>query len=313
MSIAVRIGRAYSGKDKVAFCGYHGWHDWYLSSNLSSDKNLDGHLLPGLEPKGVPRGLLDTALPFRYNHIEDLEELLKEHDIGVIIVEPIRHQEPRNGFLEKVCKIARERKIVLIFDEVSVGFRMCVGGAHALFNVEPDIAVYAKAMGNGYPIAAIVGRKDVMDSAQKTFISSTYWTERIGPTAALATIKKMKAKKVPEHLEKIGRLIRNSWEKLAVKHKLKIKTEGPNCLASFSFQYENALEIKTLFIQEMLDRGFLTTTSVYVSFAHQTKDVKKYLGAVDKVFGTLKEAIEKGDVAKRLRGPVAHTGFSRLT
>lgn len=313
MAIAVRIARAYSGKDKVAFCGYHGWSDWYLSTNLASAKNLDGLHLSGLEPNGVPKGLIDTALPFHYNKIEELEDVIKNHDIGTIVMEPIRHQEPKDGFLQKVRALANRHKIVLVFDEVSSGFRLRVGGAHVLYKVLPDIAVYAKALGNGYPIAAIVGTKKVMDAAQTSFISSTYWTERIGPAAALAVIKKMEVKKVPEHLERIGKIIGDGWEKLAKKHGLDISIEGPNCLINFSFNYKNAGEIRTLFIQEMLDRGYLGTTGVYVSFAHQESDVKRYLKVIDEVFGILKKAIESGIVKKLLRGPVAHSGFSRLT
>ena len=313
VAIAVRIARAYSGKDKVAFCGYHGWHDWYLSSNLSSDKNLDGHLIKGLEPSGVPRSLRDTAFPFRYNHFEELESILEKHDIGVIVMEPIRHQEPMNGFLNKVREITDRKKIVLIFDEVSAGFRLRLGGSHELFKVEPDIAVYAKALGNGYPIAAIVGRKEVMEAAQKSFISSTYWTEKIGPTAALAVIKKMKAKKVPQHLERIGAMIGKGRKELAAKHGIALKIEGPNCLITLSFDDKNANELKTLFIQEMLDRGFLATTSVYVSYAHTEMHVKKYLSAVDEVFTVIKKALNENNVVKYLRGPVAHTGFNRLT
>jgi glutamate-1-semialdehyde 2,1-aminomutase len=313
VAIAVRIGRAHSGKDKVAFCGYHGWHDWYLASNLASDKNLDGHLLSGLAPSGVPRGLLGSALPFRYNHIEELEEIIANNDIGVIVMEPIRHQEPADGFLKKVRAIATKHKIVLIIDEVSVGFRIRLGGAYASYGIEPDIAVYAKALGNGYPIAAVVGRAEVMDAAQKTFISSTYWTERIGPAAALAVIKKMRAKKVPQHLDNIGAEIIKGWKRLAKKHGINIKTETPNCLCTFSFDYPNAQEIRTLFTQEMLDRGFLAVGSVYVSYAHTSAHVKKYLKAVDEVFALLRAAIDEGDVVSKLRGPVAQTGFKRLT
>jgi len=228
MSIAVRIARAYSGKEKIAFCGYHGWHDWYLSGNLASDKNLDGHLLPGLEPRGVPRGLLNTAIPFRYNHIKELEKVVKKHAIGVIVMEPFRHEEPEKHFLQKVKRIAKREGVVLIFDEVSAAFRQNVGGVHLLYNISPDIAVFAKAISNGYPMAAIIGTKKVMDAAQSTFISSTYWTERVGPTSALATIKKMKEKRVVEHIEHIGALIGKGWKELAKKHDVQNIVDGTN-------------------------------------------------------------------------------------
>ncbi|MCM8815384.1 MAG: aminotransferase class III-fold pyridoxal phosphate-dependent enzyme [Candidatus Omnitrophica bacterium] len=214
MAVAIRIARAFSGRDKIAFCGYHGWHDWYLSANLSDDRNLDGHLLPGLEPLGVPRGLAKTAFPFTYNNISELEKITESHDIGVIVMEPLRSNYPENGFLEKVRAIADRCKAVLVFDEITSGFRMRIGGAYKLFNVEPDIVVYAKAISNGYPMAAIVGRSEIMEKAEESFISSTYWTERIGPAAAIATIKKMKQKNVPEYLMKMGKKIMDGWKNI---------------------------------------------------------------------------------------------------
>ncbi|MEK9153154.1 MAG: aminotransferase class III-fold pyridoxal phosphate-dependent enzyme [Patescibacteria group bacterium] len=315
MVVAVRIARAASGKDKVAFCGYHGWHDWYLSANLAKDKNLDGHLLAGLEPRGVPRGLQGTALPFTYNHPEELEKIMSENkDIGVIVLEPLRHQEPQNNFLQKVRKIADQKKAVLVFDEISIGWRVNGRGVHMNYNVYPDIAVFGKTISNGYPMAAIIGRKKVMDAAQQTFISSSYWTERIGPVASLATLKKIKEKKVPAHIKRIGKMIGDGWIKLADKHNLRIKIDGPEALITFSFDYdaENQL-LRTIFIQEMLKRGFLAGGSVYVSLAHTDSSVKKYLEAVDKVFALLKKGLEENNLRKILKGPIAHSGFQRLT
>ena len=315
MAIAVRIARAYSGKDKVAFCGYHGWSDWYLSSNLSDNKNLDGHLLSGLEPAGVPRVLKGTSFPFRYNHLEDLKKIIHQHpDIGVIVMEPIRHHEPKKGFLEGARKIADKTGAVLVFDEISIGWRLNVGGAHMLYGVRPDIAVFAKAMSNGYPMAAIIGKKGVMQSAQNTFISSTYWTERIGPVAALTTIKKMLRLNVPARLKKTAALIGGGLRKLAQNHNLKITVDDSVPVVVFSFDYgERAQALKTLFTQEMLKRGFLATNAVYVSYAHKNSHIKKYFKAVDKVFGIIKKAAESEKPEKLLKGPVAHSGFKRLT
>ncbi|MBI5221599.1 MAG: aminotransferase class III-fold pyridoxal phosphate-dependent enzyme [Candidatus Magasanikbacteria bacterium] len=313
VAVAVRIARASAGKQKVAFCGYHGWHDWYLSGNLASDKNLNGHLLPGLEPRGVPNELFNSAIPFQFNQIDQLRKIVKENSIGVIIMEVFRHQEPKNNFLQDVRKIADEIGAVLIFDEVSSGFRMCLGGVHSKYQVNPDITVFGKAMSNGFPMAAIIGKKKIMDSAQLTFISSTYWTERIGPTAALATIKKLRKKKVFTHLDKIGALVGKGWDKLAKKHGLDIKVIGPMAIITIEFNYRNSQAIKTLFIQEMLRRGFLASLSVYLSFAHKEHHIKKYLKSVDEVFGIIKEAIDNKNVEKLLEGPVAHSGFARLT
>jgi len=314
MTIAVRIARAHTGKDRIAFCGYHGWHDWYLSANLANGRLLDGHLLPGLKPKGVPRCLIATAIPFHYNRIEELEKIVNDYknEIGAIVMEPVRHEEPKGGFLQKVRKIADEIGAVLIFDEITSGWRMNVGGIHKIYRVYPDIAVYGKAMSNGFPMAAVVGKSEVMDAAQESFISSTYWTERIGPVAAIATINKMIREKVPRHLCKIGTLVSKGWKRLADAHGLEIEIAGIPPLATFTFKHEDSQAIHTLFTQEMLRRGFLASKSLYASFAHTENHVERYLRSVDEVFGIIRDAVEKNTVRKMLLGPVAHTGFKRL-
>ncbi|MFA5412035.1 MAG: aminotransferase class III-fold pyridoxal phosphate-dependent enzyme [Candidatus Micrarchaeia archaeon] len=316
LAAAIRIARAHTKKEKVAFCGYHGWHDWYLAANLASDKNLDGHLLPGLSPSGVPRGLTGTSIPFEFNRDDQLAEIMEKHkDVGAIVVEPMRHNFPKKDFLKNVRKIADEAGAVLLFDETTSGWRMNVGGIHALLGTTPDMAVYGKAMSNGYPMAAIVGKGDVMNAAQGSFISSTYWTERVGPAAALATISKLEKNDVPSHLKKIGTEIGQGWDKIAKEKGLDI-TLMPEFspLITFSFDYAGKSQaISTLFTQEMLERGYLASKSVYVSYAHKHEDVATYMGQVDEVFGLLKKAIDEGSVEKRLKGPVAHTGFRRLT
>lgn len=314
MAVAVRIARAYSKKEKIAFCGYHGWHDWYLSANLADNANLDGQHLPGLNPAGVPRGLKSTSIPFNYNKIEELEDIIeKNNDIGVIIVETIRHHEPIDNFLGKIRKIAEEIDAVLIFDEITSGWRLNVGGAHLLYDVNPDIAVYGKAMSNGFPMAAVVGKRDVMEAAQITFISSTYWTDRIGPAASIATINKMQENNVPSYICNIGNIIRNGWEKLAQEHDLKIHLEGISPLPTFVFEYEESQALHTLFTQDMLSRGYLASKSVYVSHAHNEDNVSAFMENVDEVFGIVQNAIERKNVRTLLKGPVAHTGFKRLT
>jgi len=315
MAIAVRIARAHSGKAKLAFCGYHGWSDWYLATNLSDSKGLNEHLLAGLDPAGVPPELQGTVLPFAYNKTNELEALTEKYkDIGVIVVETVRHHEPEQDFLKNVRAIADKIGAVLIFDEITVGWRIALGGAHLHYGVYPDIAVLGKSIANGYAMAAIIGKKEMMDSAQKTFISSTFWTERIGPVAALATIRKMKRIKLPAYLSRIGRSIGDGWKKLAHKHGLNIAVHGPEALVGFAFQYgEESQAVRTLFTQEMLRRGFLASGSVYVSHAHTEKLVKRYLSAVDDVFGLLAKAIVKKKVTAMLQGGVAHSGFQRLT
>lgn len=312
MAVAVRIARAFTRKDKIAFCGYHGWHDWYLSANLEDDRNLDGQLLPGLKPLGVPRALKGTAIPFNYNRIDELHNIVNAHDIGTIVVEPIRHHEPEDDFLGKIRRIADKIGAVLIFDEITSGWRMRVGGVHELYNVYPDIVVYAKAMGNGFPIAALIGKKEVMNMAQESFISSTYWTERIGPAAAIATINKMLEREVPAYICRIGKLISEGWKKAAGRHNLRIKVMGIPSLTTFAFDDRNSLQLHTLFTQEMLNRGFLASRSVYVSYSHSEDHVQRYLQCVDEVFELVKKAVESDNVSDLLTGPVAHEGFKRL-
>jgi len=313
MTIAVRIARACSKKDQIAFCGYHGWHDWYLSSNLSDNKNLDGHLLKGLEPNGVPRKLINTAIPFEYNKIEQLETIIKKNDIGTIIVEPFRHKAPRYNFLQKVRSIANENECILIFDEITSGWRMCIGGVHLKMKVNPDIAVFGKAISNGYPMSTIIGKKEVMNTAQTSFISSTYWTERIGPVAALATIRKIQSKNVPAHLDFVGNMIGVGWKKLAKNHSLNIEILPPNALITFIFNYKNSQEIKTLFTQEMLKKGYLASSSVYVSYRHTKEIIEDYLKAVNETFKYIAQGIKENNIYELLEGPVCHVGFQRLT
>jgi len=316
MAIAVRIARAHTGKDKVAFCGYHGWHDWYLAANLGTENALGEHLLSGLSPSGVPKGLTGTALPFRYNHLEELEKIASKHKdgIGVIVMEPIRNSEPELGFIEGVRSIANETGAVFIVDEISAGFRLTTGGAHLIVHREtPDIAVFSKALGNGYPVAAIIGRAHIMQAAQKTFISSTNWTERIGPTAALAMIKKHRDLKVSEHLIDIGDKVQTGWQRLAEKHGIALRVSGIKPMGHFSFEMKNPLAVKAYFIQLMLDQGFLASNLFYATYAHTEEHVTSYLQALDTAFSEITRAEETGELMRNLRGEPASDGFKRLT
>ena len=311
-AIAIRIARAASGKDKVAFCGYHGWHDWYLSANLGDEKGLDGHLLPGLEPNGVPRNLRGSVLPFSYNNFAELEALVSAHDIGVIKMEVARSTGPQDNFLHKVRQLATDRGIVLIFDECTSGFRQTFGGLHKLYGVEPDMAMFGKALGNGYAITGIIGRREIMEAAQSTFISSTFWTERIGPTAALATLKVMGQIQSWDTITQTGLSIRKGWQTLADKHALKIDHWGLPALTGFTFQSQGASAYKTLITQELLTKGYLAGNSVYVCIDHTPQVVDDYFAALDPIFALVKECEEGRDVTGLLKGPVCHGGFRRL-
>ena len=314
MSVAVRIARAHTRRDRVAFCGYHGWADWYLAANLGEEDALDGHLLPGLAPAGVPRGLRGTALAFRYNHIDDLRAIVDNNrdSLAAIIMEPQRGQTPLPGFLEEVRDIASEIGAVLVFDEITTGFRMTVGGIHRLLKVKPDMAVFAKSMANGYPMAAVIGTEQVMQAAQTTFISSTSWTERIGPVAALATIRKYCRENVAEHLISIGNLVVSGWEEIAKSAGIKLHTSGLPSLNHFNLDYENELELSTLFTQVMLEKGYLAYNQFKPSFAHQRCHVEEYLIVAQDVFTIVKEAVISGHIESYLKGPPARPGFYRL-
>ncbi|MBN2328960.1 MAG: aminotransferase class III-fold pyridoxal phosphate-dependent enzyme [Candidatus Omnitrophica bacterium] len=315
MAVAVRIARAKTRRDKIAFCGYHGWHDWYLAANLAEDDALDGHLLPGLDPLGVPRGLQGTALPFHYNRIDELEDIVRRNcsQMAAIVMEPIRNVEPDPGFWKRVREIADENHLVLVIDEITAGFRLNTGGAHLGLDISPDIAVFGKGMSNGYPMAAVIGRSEIMQAAQSTFISSTYWTERVGPAAALAVIQKHGKKNVSAHLDQIGRQVKECWRAAADRSGMPIHIGGINPLAHFSFECEQSQVAHTCFTQLMLEQGFLATKAFYATFAHRDEHVQAYQRAVESAFSEIALALQQGVIHEKLKGPVAHSGFQRLT
>ena len=314
MSVAVRIARASTQKDIILFSGYHGWHDWYLSANLADSKALDGQLLPGLSPMGVSRSMKGTSYPFFYNNEEEFLALVKKYGdkIGGIVLEAIRNIEPDPAFFKTLRKEADRLNVPLIADEVSSGFRLNTGGAHLVLGLDPDIAVFAKGISNGYPMGVVIGKEKFMDAAQDSFISSTYWTERIGPVAAIATIKKMLACHVQDHLIECGKQIQAGWTKLAQKHNLKIDVGSIYPMSHFDFT-EKSLVLKTLFTQEMLSRGFLATNSYYACYAHKQEHIESYLQSVDEVFDLISMALQDGNPEKYLKGPVCQAGFKRLS
>ena len=312
-ALAIRIARAASNKDNIAICGYHGWHDWYLSVNHTENDGLSDHLLPGLKPKGVPKKLKGTVFPFEYNDFEGHKRLVMTKNIGVIKMEVIRNFKPKNDFLNKVRELANLKNIVLIFDECTSGFRENFGGIHLKYGVEPDIAVFGKTLGNGYAITAIVGRRQVMELAQKTFISSTFWTERIGPTAALKTLEVMKRLKSWEKITFLGKKVQQGWIETAKKNDISITTNGIPALSTFSFNHEDALKYKTFLSQEFLKRGYLASTGFYASFSHNEKIINSYFNVLDEIFFKISEFVrDKKSVDESLDGKVAHNGFKRL-
>lgn len=315
MAVAIRIARSSSGRAKVAFSGYHGWCDWYLAANLGSSDGLNDHLLPGLEPSGVPEGLRDTAIPFLFNDVDDLDRVMAAHpDVGVICVEGARYDFPTGEFLDAITRHARARSIVIVSDEITSGWRMTDGGVYKLNGFSPDIVVYAKAMGGGFAIAAVVGRDDVMGAAQDSFMSSTAWTERVGFVAALKTIEILCRERAWETFIRIGNRIGDGWTRLAEKHGLKLTVTDFKPLVTMKLGYgdDNPLLV-TLFTQEMLERGYLAAASVYVSLAHTDDVVDRYLEAADGAFAKLGAAVNGGDVRTMLKTSPRSDAFQRLT
>lgn len=313
-AVAIRIARAYSQKDKIAFCGYHGWHDWYIAANLSDDKSLDGQLLPGLKPAGVPKVLKGTALPFHYGKIAELKEIVSKNknEIGAIIMEVMKSQEINLEFLRQVRKIADEIDAVLIFDEVSSGFRATTGGMHMLYDIKPDMMTLGKALGNGYPIAAVLGKKNIMEAAQESFISSTYWTERLGFVAALEVIRQFEECGVVNHLKKMDEKIRTGLTKIFTSKGFNIEVAGMPAVPILAIKEEKPLVIKTLITQEMLKKGFLASTVIFVSSAHTDGIIDEYLKNMDEVLSRIALAKKNGKLEDMLEGPVCHGGFKRL-
>ncbi|MEN6357278.1 MAG: aminotransferase class III-fold pyridoxal phosphate-dependent enzyme [Armatimonadota bacterium] len=314
-AIAVRIARATTDRSVVTICGYHGWHDWYLAANLAENDSLRGHLLAGLDPLGVPRELRGTAFTFKYNDRAALQAILDQHGekLAAIIMEPCRYNNPEPGFLEFVRDSAHKCGALLIFDEITIGWRLHFGGAHLKLGVNPDIAVFAKALGNGHPVAAIIGSAEAMSGAQSSFISSTYWTESVGPAAALATIGKMKSANVVENVARVGSLISDSWNRHAATTGLPVVAgDGYPCLAHFRFEHKQSAELRTLYTQLMLDRSFLAGCSIYPTLAHTDDVIELYDKAVGEVFEEISQALDSNTVREKLRGQPAHSGFQRL-
>jgi glutamate-1-semialdehyde 2,1-aminomutase len=310
-SVAVRIARAASTRDGVAFCGYHGWHDWYLSSNLGDKTSLDQHLLVGLSPLGVPDQLKGLSRPFRYNDLEGLEEILRAGDTGVVFMEVQRNEVPQEGFLGGVRKLCSDYGAVLVFDECTSGFREVVGGLHLVRGVEPDILILGKTLGNGYAVNAVLGRREIMSHAESTFISSTFWTERIGSVAGLASLEEMERIQAPRIANEIGLEVRKGWYEIATSAGLAIKISGLPALSTYEIAGYKVAEAKTFIIERMLARGYLSPPAFYASVAHSPQVVSAYLENLADVFAEL-SGIEPDDLESLLSQGIARSSFGRL-
>jgi glutamate-1-semialdehyde aminotransferase len=306
-AVAIRIARAYSGKDKVVVCGYHGWHDWYLSTNITDKTNLNNHLLPGLNVAGVPQKLSGLTVPIKYNDFDDLKILESDNNIGVLIMEVMRSESPQPGYLEKIRNICDQRKIVLIFDECTSGFRETFGGLHKKFGVYPDLATFGKAIGNGYPITALLGKKKIMEFANQSFISSTFWSDRLGFVAGLKTLEIMEATKSWEIITGIGSEMQNVWKEVFSKFHLDFKISGIPALSTFSITSEFGNSLKTFITREFLKENVLASNIFYPSTSHSHENIVSYRNKLLSIMETL-----DFDNLKDLEIEEARQGFGRL-
>ena len=312
-AIAVRIARAFSGKSKIAICGYHGWHDWYLAANLTSNDSLNQHLLDYLPVSGVPQELRTTILPFRFNNFDDLDILADASDLAAIKMEVMRSEPPKSGYLEKIRSICDCKGIPLIFDECTSGFRSNLGGLHLQYGVLPDLAVLGKALGNGYAITAVLGSDEVMSSISHSFISSTFWTEAIGPAAALASLDVMERISSFDILCSTGSKVKHLWSTYASKYSIPLSVAGLDSLATFTFDIDQSLLFKTYFTERMLDFNIMASTSFYPSISHSSSDLKAYSQALEIVFSELSPFLDDpSQIKSKLKGPPSTPSFERL-
>jgi glutamate-1-semialdehyde 2,1-aminomutase len=283
-AIAVRIARAATGKDKIAICGYHGWHDWYLSANLSDSQNLNSHLMRNLPIQGVQKNLKNSAFVFEYNNFDQLKKIVSQNNIGTVIMEVSRNESPKRNFLENVRKLTKNKNIVLIYDECTSGFRETFGGLHLKYKINPDIATFGKALGNGYAVNAVIGTDATMNYANSTFISSTFWTERIGSVAGLKTLEIMEKIKSWKTITSLGKKIKKNWVDISTSHKLNVNIKGLDAMPNFFFQSRKNLMYKTLITQEMLKKKILASNTIYCCISHKEKILEKYFDILNNIF-----------------------------
>lgn len=316
-AMAVRIARGVTGRDRVLFCGYHGWHDWYIAANLARGESLDEHLFPGIEPIGVPAALKGTALPFRYGDLDLLGHLLEKYrgEVACIIMEPMRSELPPEGFLEGVRELADQHGVILIFDEVSCGFRPAIGGAQELLGVTPDMTALAKAMSNGYAMGAVVGKRAVMEPAGRMFISSSYWSDTIGLAATLTTIRELKRRNGPAHFARIGRSLHEKLQAAMARVGLSATCEGIDYAPSIHWNLrdpQTERKVTTLFIQEMAKRGILAYAHLNVNCSHTDQDVEQTVQAAEETFGIIREGLEQDTLDDLLEATLQEDLFRRL-
>ena len=312
-AVAIRIARAATKKDHIAICGYHGWHDWYLSVNLKGKNNLKNHLLPGLSPYGVPNTLKNQTHPFKYGDLKSFKKIIKKFKLAAVIMEVGRSNLPDKKFLMQIRKLTFQKKIILIFDECTSGFRRNLGGMHITQKVYPDICMLGKALGNGYAINAIIGKKEIMNKAKSSFISSTFWSERIGFVAALKTLEIMQNCKSWTKITKYGNYLKQKLIFLSKKYNLPIEVTGIESILTYNFKNKKNLYYKTYISQEMLKKNYLVSNTFFLSIYHDYKIIDKFIKNLDTIFSNIKKIeIQKKNIKNYLDGAVCWSSFARL-
>ncbi len=311
-ALAIRIARAATGREHIAISGYHGWHDWYLSVNIKNKNNLSKFLFPGLNPYGVPKSLSNTCHAFQSNNLTSLKKIIKKFRLAAICMEVARNKLPDKKMLYEIRKLANKNKIILIFDECTSGFRRNNGGLHMTTGVNPDLAMFGKALGNGYAISCVIGKEKIMKKAQRCFMSSTFWTERIGFLAALKNLEILEKKRPFKKIISNGKYLNKSLISLANKYKLLIKINGIEAITSFIFLSKKHFEYKTFISQEMLKKGFLASNIIFLNIYHSKKVIDKYISALDPIFKKIKSFEDGLPIKKYLKSPVCKSGFKRI-
>lgn len=302
-SAAVRLARAFTGREKIFCCGYHGWHDWYIGI---TSRNA-----------GIPTAIQDMTFTFEYNDINAIKAALDE-TVAALILEPFIFEAPAPGFLQELADACKANGTLLIFDEMWTGFRIAIGGAQEFFGVKPDLAVYSKACANGMPIALLTGRADVMELLNsQVFSYTTFGGEALSLAACIATINELIDKKVPRYLDEKGALLKDGYNQLAIEMGMDKYTHciGYNCRSMVTFTPEagNGLEVKTLMQQEMIKRGILWAGFHNMCFSHSDEDIEYTLSAYRDAMPIMKEAIESGEVSKYLKGEVLEAVFRKVS
>lgn len=302
-SAAVRVARAYTGKEIVAVCGYHGWHDWTVVRTTRK--------------AGIPSALSKLIFEFQYNDINSLRRIFDQNpgNVAAVILEPVGMYEPKNNFLEKVADITKRSNALLIFDEIITGFRLSLGGAQEYFSITPDLSAFGKAMANGYPISAFVGKKDIMNAVEDTvFISSTYGGDLLSITAAIKTIEILRKKKVTDYILSLGQKLKDGLNKAIEDHGINAKCEGMPHKTFLVFKEADGHSekiIETLFRQECLSRGVFLGYGHFICFSHTEEDIKRAIDVANEVFSVMQKALSYGNLQSLIRGDIATDVFKR--